>query len=187
MIAPGKFGEVVRKLENLLVQYALSGSLASTTWGHPRATYGADFVIDLGQADVDRFLEAFPAQDWYLDRSAMREAINDTGEFNLIRGSSGTKIDFWIRAKRAADLVRFQRRRREVVAGVECWLRSPEDTILAKLEWIRSAPSDRQAHDIRGILTVQGERLDFEYLRDWADRLGVKVLLEQAIEGYQPK
>lgn len=132
MIAPGEFGEVVSKLEDLSFQYALSGSLASTTWGRPRATYDADFVIELAHADVDRFLEAFPPQDWHLDRSAIRQAINNTSEFNLIHGSSGTKIDFWICAKRAADLIRFQRRRREKVAGVECWLLSPEDTILAK-------------------------------------------------------
>lgn len=52
---------------------------------------------------------------------------------------------------------------------------------------MRSAPSDRQVHDIRGILTVQDDRLDHEYLREWADRVGVKELLDNAIEGNKQK
>lgn len=187
MTQPGELGEVVVKLETLGIQYALSGSLASTTWGYPRATYDADFVIELGRKDIDRFLSVFSPQDWYFDRAAIQDAIHETGEFNLIHGASGTKVDFWIRAKRPADLIRFQRRCREKVAGVLCWLLSPEDTILAKLEWMRNSPSDRQMHDVQGILAVQGDRLDREYLRDWADRIGVRELLQRAIEGNPKK
>lgn len=41
--------------------------------------------------------------------------------------------------------------------------------------------SDRQWGDVTGVLKVQGERLDFAYLRHWAKELGVADLLERAL------
>ena len=61
---------------------------------------------------------------------------------------------------------------------------SPEDTILAKLEWYRLGDeiSDRQWRDILGVLAVQGDRLDFAYMRQWAATLDVSDLLERALD-----
>jgi len=60
---------------------------------------------------------------------------------------------------------------------------SPEDTVLAKLEWFRlgGEVSDRQWRDVLGVLKVQGERLDLVYLRRWAAALRIADLLEQAL------
>jgi hypothetical protein len=61
---------------------------------------------------------------------------------------------------------------------------SPEDTILQKLHWyqIGNRVSDRQWNDIQGVLKVQRKSLDFEYLKEWADRIGVEDLLRQAYD-----
>jgi len=183
MVVPDELSFVLRKLEALGVEYALTGSLASTVWGSPRATYDADVVIAMTAGDIDKLMQAFPQPEWYLDRDSVVHALHDAGEFNVIHAASGTKIDFWIKTNRPVDLMRFRRRRREALHGVECWILSPEDTILAKLEWISAAPSDRQQGDVAGVFAVQADRLDLEYLRDWADRLGVRDLLEQAVTG----
>jgi hypothetical protein len=59
---------------------------------------------------------------------------------------------------------------------------SPEDTLLAKLEWYRRGgeSSERQWSDVLGLLRVRTGRLDFAYLADWARALGVADLLERA-------
>jgi hypothetical protein len=59
---------------------------------------------------------------------------------------------------------------------------SPEDNILAKLEWYQRGGgiSDRQWRDILSVIQVQGARLNRSYLEQWAVELGVDVLLEQA-------
>jgi hypothetical protein len=65
----------------------------------------------------------------------------------------------------------------------ETWLATPEDTILAKLDWYRlgGGVSDRQWGDVTGVMKVQAENLDLAYLRRWADELRLRDLLERAL------
>lgn len=49
---PDELSVLMGILERSGLAYALTGSLASTAWGRPRATYDADVVIDLKLADV---------------------------------------------------------------------------------------------------------------------------------------
>ncbi len=176
MIVPEELGKVLGILESLGMPYVIVGSLASVAWGRPRATYDADVVLDIKVADVERLRQAFPEPDWYLDADSIRDSIRNLGEFNAIHGGTGTKIDFWVRKKTAADAIRFARRRRQSIAGTVCWVLSPEDTILSKLEWIKLADSERQRSDVAGIVAVQGASLDLDYLGDWAERLEVAEL-----------
>lgn len=55
---------------------------------------------------------------------------------------------------------------------------SPEDNILAKLEWYRmeGEVSDRQWQDVLNVLKVQGDRLDMGYLGHWAVQLAADLL-----------
>ena len=69
------------------------------------------------------------------------------------------------------------------MAGISCWVLSPEDTILAKLEWIKAAPSERQQGDVAGVIEVQGDALNRDYLADWSERLGVRDFLTDALGG----
>lgn len=58
--------------------------------------------------------------------------------------------------------------------GLEFVIASAEDILLAKLGWYRrwGETSERQWHDILGILRVQRNRLDNRYLTEWAANLG---------------
>ena len=60
---------------------------------------------------------------------------------------------------------------------------SAEDAILTKLEWFEMGgqTSTRQWNDILGIMRQQGIALDLTYMRQWADTLQVRDLLEDAI------
>jgi len=60
---------------------------------------------------------------------------------------------------------------------------SAEDTVLAKLDWYRAGGgvSEQQWRDVLGILQVQSEMLDRDYLRSMAASLQVGDLLQQAL------
>ena len=60
---------------------------------------------------------------------------------------------------------------------------TPEDTLLAKLEWYRlgGEASDRQWRDILGIIKTRADKLDRDYLYQWAKEIQVISLLERAL------
>jgi hypothetical protein len=60
---------------------------------------------------------------------------------------------------------------------------SPEDTVLQKLLWFRMTKreSQKQWREILGVLKLQGERLDFSYMQQWAERLGLLSELANAL------
>ena len=64
------------------------------------------------------------------------------------------------------------------------FVHTPEDILLQKLRWFRMGGevSDRQWRDVRGIVRVQGDRLDGAYLHRGATTLGVADLLTRALE-----
>ena len=78
----------------------LTGSLASTVHGTPRATQDIDVVISPDRAGLERLLEQFPEQQYYVSREAALDAYERTELFNVIDSETGWKMDFLIRKNR---------------------------------------------------------------------------------------
>ena len=96
------------------------------------------------------------------------------------------KVDVFVPKGRPFDRQQLARRQPWVAdpdSGRMIYVATPEDTVLAKLAWYRLGDeiSDRQWRDILGVLAVQGDRLDFAYMRQWAATLDVGDLLERAL------
>ncbi|MGH2518087.1 MAG: hypothetical protein ACRDHP_20785 [Ktedonobacterales bacterium] len=177
---------VIDAFEQLGVTYYIGGSVASSRYGIPRSTLDLDLVADLRLDHVQPFVQQLQ-ETFYVDESAVREAIQWTSSFNLISLSTFVKIDVFIRKTRPYDQEAFQRVRVSPVSEAEesrpvHWV-SPEDLILAKLEWYRMGGevSDRQWNDILGVMKLQGARLDLTYLRQWGQSIAVADLLERAL------
>jgi len=82
----------------------------------------------------------------------------------------------------------FKRRKKDTLdedqQDVKFYLVSPEDIILVKLDWYRQGGgvSDRQWHDVLGVLKVQENLLDRDYLNHWPEHLKLTDLLEKAFQ-----
>lgn len=165
---------LVAALESQRFAYMFVGSMASTAHGPPRSTQDVDLVVSLNPADAARLVSLFPDHAYYLSEAAVRDAIGRRTTFNLIDFSSGWKADFMVEKARPFSAMELSRRMRAEVLGVKTWVATPEDTLLAKLEWSRiGGGSARQLEDVAGILATQGSKLDFDYIERWAPTLGV--------------
>ncbi len=168
---------VIQILDQAGIQYMLTGSVASSLQGQPRATHDIDMVIAIEKSKAHELVEAFPSPDFYLDEHSILEAVNSQSMFNLIDLKSGDKVDFWILSNEAFDRSRFSRRYSEKFMGIEMQVSSPEDTILAKLRWAKlCGGSEKQFTDALRVYEVQYGKLDLDYIEHWAEELDIKSL-----------
>ena len=176
--------QVTGVLEDLGVPYVIGGSMASAAHGRIRSTMDVDIVADLQPTHVGALVRAL-GSDFYVDAGAAQDALQRRTSFNLIHLETMFKVDVFIPKDRPFDRQQLARGERQTI-GAEpdqtARVASAEDVILAKLEWYRlgGEASERQWRDVRGVLEVSGERLDWDYLHQWAAVLQVADLLEKA-------
>lgn len=177
---------VTQTLERLGIPYAVGGSLASSLHGVMRSTLDVDIVADMRVEHIQLLVSAL-SKEFYADDEMMKSAIEHHSSFNLIHYETAFKVDIFIRKLRPFDQMQLDRRRTSVIATDperSIYVTSPEDTILAKLEWYRMGGevSDRQWRDILGVLKTRAGELELDYMRKWAGELKVMDLLERALK-----
>lgn len=167
-------GRLVRRLEALGIPYMVAGAVASSHHGRPRATNDADVVIDPTPPALEALLAALPVDGYYVDATIAREALRDRRLFNVIDRETAFRVDLMIRRERPFSREEFARRQRRELEGLPVFIATAEDTILSKLEWAgKAGHSERHLTDALGVLQVNGDRIDRDYVEKWAGALGV--------------
>lgn len=175
-------GLVGRALDAVGAAYAIGGSVASSVYGEPRSTLDGDLVAALFLRQVEGFISAL-GPDFFADAEMIRSSIRAGEPFNLIHLPTMFKVDVFLAGRDELALEELARRQRMEIQGETVYIATAEDIVLQKLVWFRKGNevSERQWSDIRGVIRVQGSRLDLAYLRQWAPRAGVADLLERAL------
>ena len=172
-------------LEDVGIRYVLVGSFASSVHGIYRATADIDVLTDLKIQQVHPLFESL-RDTFYVDEHTMRNAVARGGSFNAIHFDSVFKVDIFVSKDDGFALGQLDRRELRKISPdrVETiYVATVEDTILAKLRWyqIGHETSDTQWRDIIGMLVTSCDRVDLQYLRAWAAKLGLAELLEKAL------
>jgi hypothetical protein len=162
------------------VPYMLTGSFASSLHGSPRVTHDIDIVIAPTLGSLNQLLKQFPEEQYYASREAALQAYGSEGMFNVIDLETGWKVDFIIRKQRPFSLEEFERRREAEIEGARIFVASPEDVIVAKLEWAKLGESERQLRDAASIVATRGSELDEAYISRWVERLDLQTQWEKA-------
>lgn len=172
--------EIANILNALNIPYLVGGSVASGILGEVRSTQDIDLVADLQREKVKQLIQALQPR-FYVSEDAVLDAIYYKGSFNLIDNESLGKIDFFILKDEPFNQTEFQRRESIIVRppNQTLVLPSAEDIILQKLSWYRQGGkvSDQQWRDVLGVIKIQGERLDFDYMAQWAKEMKLTDLL----------
>lgn len=175
---------VVAEFDRLGISYYIGGSVASSLYGEPRSTLDVDIGAAIPMGAVEELVSKWEA-DFYVSESAMREAIQREGCFNLIHFKTMLKVDVFVcGADQFNASVLLRRLSRSIAVGemtqTVCFA-TPEDVLLHKLVWYRKGgeASERQWRDLVGIIQQQQDRLDMEYLNVWSERLHVRDLWER--------
>jgi len=164
-------------LSDARIAYCVGGSVASSRHGVYRSTLDLDLVVDLDETAARTFC-ARVAADYYVDETAVVDAVRRGASFNLIHLATGIKVDCFVVGASA-----FRRSQCDRSQADEHGIRylTAEDSILTKLCWFRDGGeiSDRQWQDLLGVMRSQRGRLDDEHLDSWASNLDVEDLLDR--------
>ena len=88
----------VKLLDRYKVSYLLTGSFAVSYYGYPRATHDIDFIVEIKRKDSKKILKVCEqlGDAFIVDNSQIKEAVNESSEFNILHTDTGIKMHFWI-------------------------------------------------------------------------------------------
>jgi hypothetical protein len=174
--------EIVSRLEARGIPYMLVGSVAALAHGRSRSTQDFDVVIDVGAPALRGLVRSLPEERFYVAEEAAMEALEHESLFNVIDMVTGWKVDLIPRKQRLFSETEFGRRTRLMVMGVEMFVATIEDTIVAKLEWAQAGGgSRRQLEDVRELVELGGETIDRAYVERWVTALGLEPMWTEAL------
>ncbi len=173
---------LVRTLEELDLPYAIGGSVAAMAYATYRSTIDIDVLVDLKLADVDRLKARFPEPDYYFDEVAIRKAVEERRQFNILHIPSGMKVDVFLPT---GSFTRSQIARgesRPVFDDIEARISPPEELIVSKLMYYEEGGSDKHVNDIAAMLAVSSDLIDRERVESLAKEAGVLDLWRQVLD-----
>jgi len=174
-------------LNRIQIPYYITGGAAVVTWGKPRFTWDVDIVVELFEDKISTLVEALKkelGEAAYVDEAQIRSEWERQGEFNVVDGVTGVKVDFFFRKRGPIEDERLRRVRTETIVDVPVKYISPEDLILQKFVWHRESGgvSTRHIEDAESVLRMRSDTLEWEYLNEWADRLDVGDDLKEILK-----
>ncbi len=167
---------VIAHLDAIGAEYLLVGGIAYNLYGIPRSTKDADFVVSMEPSAFDALLRGLPT-NFHVDPQARMELFTGTMRWVVSVHGSELKVEFFLLGADPHHREEFQRRKRMwlPMVEIEAWVACPEDLIVQKLRWARGKDLD----DVRNMLAVSGDALDFPYLERWCHQHGTWERLEE--------
>lgn len=165
-------------LEELGMDYVVTGSVASSSYGEPRFTHDIDLVLSVPTEAVGNLTAAFPIDEFDCppaDSLQTEIERNEGGHFNLVHHESGFKADVYIAGNEELTAWAMANSRPiEIQPGRMLRLAPPEFVILGKLQFYTEGGGDRHVRDIRTMLELDEGAIDRSFIERWARKLGVE-------------
>src|SRR5436190_4467787 len=167
---------VLRELAAAGLKHMVTGGLVSNHYGVARSTKDADIVIQMEPQAFGHFVRALPSE-LALEAQVTFETITGSRRHIVTIERSNFQIELFLLGNDAHHQERFRRRVRATLAEIEhdTWIPTAEDMVIQKIRWNR----DKDREDVRNIIGVQGDALDWRYIESWCDTHGTRVRLDE--------
>jgi hypothetical protein len=159
------------------IPYAVMGGLAVRAYGVPRPTYDVDVMLAIDESKLPELFDAVESAGYtvpesyrsgWVDRIAGMPLV----KFRIYRLPQSIDVDVFL-VQTAYQREMMKRRRLADLDIGKTWVITPEDIVLLKL----IAGRHRDLGDIEDVRFMEGD-LDVDYMRFWADRLGIREQLD---------
>ena len=170
--------DVVEKLNELHIDYMLTGALAMNYYAEPRMTRDLDIVIEIFPEDINRIIDRFQ-KEYYITENSVKEALEQVSSFNIIHNQSIIKVDFLIRKRQEYRKLEFDRKQKIRILDHEINIVSKEDLIISKLFWAEDSRSEKQKNDIKNLINTD---CDKKYLLEWLKKLEMLTFFKEFID-----
>lgn len=171
------------RLERVGLTYLVTGSVAATLYGEPRATHDIDLVVELGETGPAALQRAFPPEEFYLPPPEvvhLEREREERGHFNIIHDASGLKADVYLVGNDELHAWALRNKRSYSVGELEVSVAPPEYVILRKLEFYQEGGSQKHLRDIRSMLRISRELIDLATLEEWVGRRSLREAWAEA-------
>lgn len=157
-------------------RYMITGSIASILYGEIRVTNDVDMVVFLPSRKYLDLPGLFPIEEFYCPPEEVLRAESvrgSEGHFKLIHHESGFKCDIYPAGDDALNLWGLGHVTMIDYDGVPIPLAPPEYVIARKLEYFRMGGGEKHVRDVRAMVQILGNGIDFQVLVEKIADLGL--------------
>lgn len=170
--------EVVDALNELRIPHMVVGAFSSNYHGIGRSTKDADIVVSIEGRSIRELAERLKS-NFQLDPQARFETITGTHKHVFQRRDTPFEVEVFLLSKDEHDQERFSRRQHVEFLGRMSYLPTADDVVIMKLRWSKGRGGGKDRDDVRGVIAVSGDRIDWDYVYSWCDRHGTRELLDE--------
>ena len=171
---------IIDALEAASITYMLVGSFSTNFHGIPRSTRDADFVVQLQGAALQQLFSNL-SEEFEPERQVEFETITGTIRHLIRLKGKPFKIELFQLSDDPHDRTRFDRRIQGPIEGRAAFIATAEDAIITKLRWLQRGARGKDRDDVRDVLSVQADALDWDYVHHWCDDHGTRELLDEIL------
>ena len=151
----------------------VTGATAAIVYGTPRLTNDIDLILNLQISEISEFCGAFEKDKFYIppEEVIITEISREyNGHINLLHIETGYKADCYFMGKDSLHNWAWQSRKSLEFHGDRIWLAPPEYVIIRKLQYYREGGSEKHLNDVRNMIQISGESIDFKKLEEKIDQ-----------------
>jgi hypothetical protein len=187
--APSLVSLFVHPLNQLGIEYMVTGGLASVIYGQPRLTLDVDLVLRLSAAQAEPFSRLWPPAEFYvppLEVLLEESQLSRHGHFNISHHDSALRADIYIAGDEPLNDWALRRTVTRSIEGVAVRVAPLEAVILGKLRYYRLGGSDRHLRDIAQMVRVSGAEIDLPEFEQQIRQLGFASEWTKALAHHDP-